>query len=147
MAETKAKEAPKKETAVAPTNGQGLSINGVVMTSEQVAEALQSAEVGDKDSNYLDIEPGEERRAIYLGIEPIDGMGDKVGTKVPACKFAVLTDEGKTREQINADAVIVSYFEKQQPGIARRIVCTGIQRSKSGFDYKKFEFYPLKFKK
>lgn len=147
MAE-KTKEAPvKKEQSVASTNGQGIDVNGVTMTSEQVAKALKGAEVGDKDSNYLDIEPGEERRAIYLGIEPIDGMGEKVGTKVPACKFVVLTDEGKTRQQINADAVIVSYFEKQEPGIARRIVCTGIQRSKSGFDYKKFEFYPLKFKK
>ena len=142
---TATKEPPKKE--VAKTNGSGtaneLVLAGKQVSIEDAAKALLEAEVGDKDSSYLELEPGEETRVVFLGWEKIPGMGDKPGTEVPAASF--VTKGGK--RQINADAVVVSYFQKQQTGIARRIVCTGTVKSKNGFDYKTFDFYELNLKK
>lgn len=128
------------ETKEETTNA--VAVNGAQVSVADAAAILNDAEVGAKDSNYLEMEPGEERRVVFLGWEEIDGMGDRAGQKVPAASF--VTNEGK--KQINADAVIVSYFQKQSQGCARRIVCTGVARSKNGFDYKKFDFYEIKLK-
>jgi len=140
------KTAEKEASKAVQKNGQAdnqLVVSPVNISIEDAAKALQDAEVGEKDSAYLEMEPGEEKRVVFLGWEEIPGMGDKVGTMVPAASF--VTDGGK--KQINADAVVVSYFQKQKAGVARRVVCTGIVRSKNGFDYKIFDFYELKAKK
>lgn len=145
MAETKEKATAK--TAVAKTQTTALSVNAGI-SNEEAAKILQEAEVGELDSSYLALEAGESRKVIYMGIEPIDGMGDKAGQKVDAIKLKVLSSDGVTmREQINADAVVVSYFTKQQVGIARQITCTGEQKSKSGFMYKTFDFNIINAKK
>lgn len=144
MAETK--EKPKAETAngVATKTSTGIVVGGKTLTREEAAKLLQEMTTGEKDSGYLEFEPGEEKRVVFLGWEKINGMGAQVGTMVPAVKF--LTDSGK--EQINADTAVVSYFEKQTEGITRLVRCTGLAVSKtSGFEYKKFDFFELNPKK
>lgn len=143
MAETK--KAPAKGESA---NGQDKSnlpivVGGKTVSIEEAAAALKAMDTGEKDSSYLEMEPGEERRVVFLGWDEINGMGDNAGKMVPA--VSLVTDSGK--KQINADAVIVSYFEKQSVGVARKIVCTGIKKSKGGFEYKTFDFYELNSKK
>lgn len=141
---TEAKTAPKKE--VAKTNGtettSSVALNGNAISREDAIKALQTMEKGEADSGYLDFEPGEERRVIYLGVKEIPGLGAKANEKVNAINF--LVESGK--EQINADAVIVSYFEKQIAGCARLIQCTG-QKTTGNGTYKTFKFYELNLKK
>lgn len=111
-------------------------------TREQQLEMLNSMEKGRADSGYLDFEPGEERKVVFLGWKNIPGMGTNVGKEVPAVVF--LVDDGK--EQINADAVVISYFKKQTIGVARLVTCTGKKTTSNG-TYKTFDFFELNVKK
>lgn len=141
MAET----VTKKPDAKAPQNGvekkeeTAIIVGGKTISIEEAAAMLDEMEVGEKDSNYLEMEVGEERKVLFLGWEKIPGLGEKIGTMVPAAKFVT---NGK-KVQINADVVIVSYFEKQAVGITRRIVCTKMVTSKTGNEYKQFDFFEL----
>lgn len=140
---TLSKEAPKtKEVSKQETVAQNVSVNGKILTRQEAIDGLKAAEVGDLDSGYLEFEPGEEKRVYFLGWKNIPGMGDQKGTDVPAAMF--LVDNGK--EQINADAVIVSYFKLQTIGCMRKITCTGVKTSTKG-DYKTFKFHELNVKK
>lgn len=141
---TATKEAPKKEVAKAneTQTTNAISLGGAVISREEAIKALQSMEKGEADSGYLEFEPGEEKRVVFLGWKEIPGLGAKANEKVNAASF--LVENGK--EQINADAVVVSYFEKQAPGVARLIQCTG-QRTTGNGTYKTFKFYELNLKK
>lgn len=144
MAETKTKEAPKAQNGVATKDtNTGVIVGGKTLSIDEAAAMLDNMEVGEKDSSYLEFEPGEEKRVVFLGWEQIPGLGERVGQMVNAASFVT---NGK-KKQINADAVIVSYFEKQAIGVARRIVCTHMKKSKNGFEYKQFEFFELNPKK
>lgn len=140
---TATKEAPAK--APAKTNGTestAVAFNGNAISREEAIKALNAMEKGEADSGYLEFEPGEERKVIFLRWKEIPALGAKANEKVNAAQF--LVENGK--EQINADAVIVSYFEKQSAGVARLIVCTGKKTTGNG-TYKTFKFFELNMKK
>lgn len=143
MAETKTKPQPQE---VAKANSAqinaAVALNGKTISREDALKALSEMEEGELDSGYLEFEPGETRRVIFLGWKDIPGLGSKKGMDVPAALF--LVDNGK--EQINADSVIISYFEKQMIGVARQIVCTGKKDTPNG-TYKTFKIYELTIKK
>lgn len=136
---TQTKEKPKAEVAKTPAEQQQSLTISKTISKEEAAKMLNDAEAGEVDSGYLQFESGEPRRVVFMGWKNIPGMGENKGKEVPAVVF--VTDSGK--EQINADAVIVSYFQKQQEGHGFEIVCTGMKTSPKG-DYKNFEFRPLK---
>jgi len=144
MAETKEKVVPVAKATNGAEITSDLSLGGKQVSREEAAKMLMEMTVGEKDSGYLEFEPGEEKRVVFLGFSQINGMGDKKGTMVPAARF--VTESGK--EQINADAAVVSYFEKQSAGVARLVRCVGTTNSKTtGFEYKKFDFFELNVKK
>lgn len=137
----------KKDEMVAekPTQKQEITnVEQTTITNEQAAKMLQSAEVGEQDSGYLNLNPGDKKRVVFKGTKQIPSLdkSQPEGTTVSAMIF--VTDTGK--EQINADAAIRSYFEKQPIGVAREIVCTGLTKGPKG-DYKTFQFFELNFKK
>lgn len=143
MAETKTKPKSPEVTNGSPAQTESsVALNGKTISKEEAIKSLGEMEEGELDSGYLEFEPGEVRRVIFLGWKPIPGMGNKKGEEVPAALF--LVDSGK--EQINADAVIVSYFEKQMLGVARQISCTGKRETKNG-TYKTFKIHELNIKK
>lgn len=127
-----------------PTQKQEVAnVEQSTITNEQAAKVLQSAEVGEQDSGYLNFNPGDKKRVVFKGTKQIPSLDkSKPGETVSAMIF--VTDTGK--EQINADAAIRSYFEKQPIGVAREIVCTGLTKGPKG-DYKTFQFFELNFKK
>lgn len=134
------KEVVNQNGAQAPT--MQVSIGGQTISRSEAVEMLKSMTKGEKDSGYLEFEPGIEKRVVFLGWKNIPGLGDQKGKEVPAAMF--LVDNGK--EQINADAVVVSYFQRQAVGVARQITCTGLKQSANG-EYKQFEFHELNMKK
>lgn len=139
------KENNNNETAVMEKSATEIvNVEQSTITNEQAAEMLRSADRGEQDSGYLNFEPGKAVRVVYKGTKNIPSL-DKTqpaGTMVAAIVF--VTDSGK--EQINADAAIRSYFEKQQIGVAREIVCKGMTKGPKG-DYKTFDFFELNLKK
>jgi hypothetical protein len=106
-------------------------------TREQQIAALNSMQKGKEDSGYLSFEPGEEVAVVFLGWKEIKGLGANDGKTVPA--VVLLTPDG---EKINADSVIVSYFQKQNEGVGRIITCTGSKTTGNG-TYKTFKFYDV----
>lgn len=140
---TLAKESPKtKEASKVETSTQAVAVNGNAISREEAINALNAATEGELDSGYLEFEPGVVKRVAFLGWKNIPGMGEQTGQDVPAAMF--LVNNGK--EQINADAVIVSYFKLQTIGCIRQITCTGVKTSSKG-DYKTFKFHELNVKK
>lgn len=139
------KENNNNETAVMEKPATDVvNVEQTTITNEQAAEMLRNADRGEQDSGYLNFKPGVAVRVVYKGTKNIPSL-DKTqpeGTMVPAIVF--VTDTGK--EQINADAAIRSYFEKQQIGVAREIVCKGITKGPKG-EYKTFDFFELNLKK
>lgn len=139
------KENNNNETAVMEKPATDVvNVEQSTITNEQAAEMLRSADRGEQDSGYLNFKPGVAVRVVYKGTKNIPSL-DKTqpeGTMVPAIVF--VTDTGK--EQINADAAIRSYFEKQQIGVAREIVCKGMTKGPKG-EYKTFDFFELNLKK
>lgn len=131
-----AKQGPKSNTE---TN---VVLAGKEVSREEASKILAEMEKGELDSGYLNFEPGQSKRVLFIGWKDIPGLGEKKDEKVKAALF--VTDSGK--EQINADAVIISYFEKQPMGVARQITCKGKNNSAKG-EYKTFDFHELNLKK
>lgn len=142
---TATKEAPtKKEVAKTKTNEEttAIALNGATISRAEAVEALNAMTEGDLDSGYLEFEVGQVVRVLFTGWKKIPGLGDKQGSEVDAAQF--LVSNGK--EQINADAVVISYFQKQAIGCARQITCTGEKTTGRG-TYKTFKFHELNMKK
>lgn len=124
----------EKETA----EENGVMVQGELVSHEQAMEALNNATVGELDSGYLSFKPGDKKRVIFVGWKEIPSLGEDKTQMTKACVFK--TDTGK--EQINADAVVLSYFKRQQVGVARQITCKGEAQTSKG-KYKTFEFHEL----
>lgn len=124
-------EQPATELNVATQN---------VVSNDEAARALQNATRGEKDSGYLNFEPGKPVRVVYKGTKDIKSLDttQPEGTMTKAIVF--VTDSGK--EQISADVAIRSYFERQPIGCAREIVCKGMTKGPKG-EYKTFDFFEL----
>lgn len=140
-----AKKETNNETAVAEktTSTQEVSTNQTTITNEQAGEMLRNAETGKKDSGYLTFEPGVKHRVVYKGTKKIPSKDttQPAGTMVDAIVF--VNQDGN--ELINADSAIRSYFEKQQLGCAREIICKGKTKGPKG-EYKIFDFFELNIK-
>lgn len=132
---TKEKDAPTKTNGVARTETAVMDVNTI--SREEAAKRLNSLKVGELDSGYLTFKAGDKHRVVFLGWKEINGIGEG-SEKVNSVKL--LTDSGK--ELINADAVIRSYFERQQIGCARQITCKGENTTRNG-TYKTFDFHVL----
>lgn len=139
--ETAVKDQPKTN-GVATTQTTNVAIAEKTVSREDARKMLMDAEVGELDSGYLNFQPGDKKRVCFIGRKEIPGLdSNNPDKKTNAVVF--LTDSGK--EQINADAVIISYFDRQPIGCIRQITCKGEQRSDKG-SYKTFEFHELKLK-
>lgn len=138
MATSKEKEAPAKSNGVTKTETTEVSTNLNTISREEALAKLAAMKVGELDSGYLNFKPGDEKRVVFMGTKEIPGIGESKDEKVKAMVF--LTDSGK--EQINADAVIRSYFERQTVGCARLIRCKGENTTKNG-SYKTFDIFEL----
>lgn len=140
---TKEKEAPVKEVAKNGTTSteSNVVLAGKSVSREEASKLLGEMEKGELDSGYLTFEPGTVKRVLFIGWKDIPGLGEKKDEKVKAALF--VTDSGK--EQINADSVVVSYFERQPLGVARQITCKGTNKSAKG-EYKTFDFHELNVK-
>lgn len=135
---TKEKEKPTTKEVATTETTNGVSVNGKVLSHADAVKALAEMKTGELDSGYLTFKPGDKKRVIFMGWKKITGIGEQAGSDVEAAVF--VTDSGK--EQINADAVIRSYFQRQQVGVAREIVCKGENTTKNG-TYKTFDIFEL----
>lgn len=139
MAKTiKENVAPEKEVATQQKTNEVVPFGETIVSKKEAAEKLKSMKVGDLDSGYAEFQPGEVKRVLFVGWKDIPKIGTKTGETVPA--VVLLFDNGK--EQINADAAMVSYFNKQTVGCARQISCTGEKTTPNG-SYKTFKFHEL----
>lgn len=137
MSEVAEKKKATKEVATAVTE-TGISVNLKSLSKEEAAKALSEMKQGEEISGYLNFSPGETKKVVFLGWGEIQAISRPKGEMTKCVKL--LTDSGN--EQINADAVIISTFEKMQEGAAVQITCTGEKNGEKG-TYKSFKFHNL----
>lgn len=130
---TKEKEKEQKNDETSNQLMQIQTEEGKIVSVEEIFKQIENAEVGmEIGADYFKIEPGEQKRVLFVEMTEMNGIGEKNGQMIPAVRLMA----GDGRFKINADKVLVStcraLSEKGRKNVPIQITCKGMLKGPKG---------------